>query len=414
MRQLYSFYFDAFWIAIKSILEHKLRAFLTLIGIIIGVAAVVVVGASISGLKTYVVATASKVLGSNHFMMNRMASMGRMSDEEFELRNRRNKDIKWEEYEYVRDNCQLCAEVGAQVNSGTDLSQNGIEMPSTRIMGVTANMADIEDKTISDGRFMTDEESSRITYVAVIGNDVKEKFFPNKSAVGEQIKVRGIPLRIIGVEEKRGSFFGNSQDRHIYIPVTLHGQIFTRTGGLELHGKTIQSEDLKPAIEESRQLLRNRRHLIGSEDDTFGVVNVDEFGSQMDQITNSITAVVLPITLIILVVGGIVVMNIMLVSVTERTFEVGLRKALGATRKQILLQFLIESSALCVVGGILGLLLSLVATQLVGAILGITMTIELFYIVISVLVSSVIGVLAGLYPAWKAARLDPIVALTQT
>ena len=125
MRQLYSFYSDAFWIALKSILEHKLRAFLTLIGIIIGVAAVIVVAASISGLKTYVVETASKILGSNHFMMTRMASMGRMADEEFERRNRRNKDIKWEEYEYVRDNCELCSEVGAQVNAGTDLNQTG-------------------------------------------------------------------------------------------------------------------------------------------------------------------------------------------------------------------------------------------------------------------------------------------------
>ena len=414
MRQLYSFYNDAFWIAIKSILEHKLRAFLTLIGIIIGVAAVIVVAASISGLKTYVVETASKILGSNHFMMTRMASMGRMADEEFERRNRRNKDITWEEYEYVRDNCELCSEVGAQVNSGTDLTHNGLEMPSTRIIGVTANMADIEDKTIADGRFMTDGESSRITYVCVIGNDVKEKFFPNKSAVGEEIKIRGIPLRIIGVEEKRGSFFGDSQDRHVYIPITLHGQIFTRTGGIQLHGKTIESENLKPAIEEARQLLRNRRQLIGSEEDTFGVVNVDEFGSQMDQITGAIAAVVLPITGIILVVGGIVVMNIMLVSVTERTFEVGLRKALGATRKQILLQFLIESASLCVVGGFLGLLLAIGATQLVGMALGMTMTIELKYILISIAVSSIIGILAGLYPAWKAARLDPIVALTQT
>src|SRR5215203_5490694 len=414
MRQLYSFYFDAFWIATKSILEHKLLAFLTLIGIIIGVAAVVVVGASISGLKTYVVDTASKILGSNHFMMNRMASMGRMADEEFERRNRRNKDIKWEEYEHVRDNCGLCSEVGAQVNSGTDLNQNGIEMPSTRIIGVTANMADIEDKTIVDGRFMTDAESTRITYVCVVGNDVKEKFFPNKSAIGEEIKVRGVPLRIIGVEGKRGSFFGNSQDRHIYIPITLHGQIFNRTGGIELHGKTIKSEDVKPAIEEARELLRNRRQLIGSEEDTFGVVNVDEFGSQMDQITGAIAAVVLPITGIILVVGGIVVMNIMLVSVTERTFEVGLRKALGATRKQILLQFLIESALLCVVGGMLGLLLAAVATQIVGALLQMTMTITAFYMILSVGISSLIGILAGLYPAWKAARLDPIVALTKT
>ncbi|HUR99179.1 MAG TPA: FtsX-like permease family protein, partial [Pyrinomonadaceae bacterium] len=245
-------------------------------------------------------------------------------------------------------------------------------------------------------------------------NDVKEKFFQNKSAVGEHIKIRGVPLRIIGVEAKRGSFFGNSQDRLIYIPITLHGQIFTRTGGIELHGKTLKSEDLKPAIEEARQLLRNRRQLIGSEEDTFGVVNVDEFGSQMDQITGAIAAVVVPITLIILVVGGIVVMNIMLVSVTERTFEVGLRKALGATRKQILLQFLIESAALCVVGGFLGLMVSLFVTQIVGYLLGITMTITPGYVIMSVAVSSIIGVVAGLYPAWKAARLDPIVALTQT
>jgi len=413
VRQLYSFYTDAFWIAVKSLLEHKLRAFLTLIGIIIGVAAVIVVAASISGLKTYVVATASKVLGSDHFMMTRMASMGRMADEEFERRNRLNKDIRWNEYEYIRDNCQLCAHVGAQVNGNADLTLNGIEMPSTRIFGVTANMAEIEDKTMSEGRFMSTEESNRITYVCVIGSDVKEKFFPTSSAIGQEIKIRGIPLTVIGVEEKRGSFFGDSQDRHVYIPITLHGQMFVRTGGLQLHGKSLNSEVFKDSIEESRQLLRNHRQLIGSDEDTFGVVNVDDFNSTMDQITGMIAGVVLPITGIILVVGGIVVMNIMLVSVTERTFEVGLRKALGATRKQVLLQFLIESSLLCIVGGILGLLLALVATQIVGYALGITMTIEMFYIVLSILVSSSIGIIAGLYPAWKASRLDPIVALTQ-
>src|SRR5215213_5377168 len=414
MRQLYSFYSDAFWIAFKSILEHKLRAFLTLIGIIIGVAAVVVVGASISGLKTYVIDKVSKVLGSNHFMMTRMANMGRISDEEFEKRNRRNKDLTWEEYIYIRDNCKMCLAIGASMNAGTEINQNGIEMPSVRISGVTASMVDIEDKTINPGRFFSDAEVERSAKVCVIGTDVQDKFFPNQNPIGQTIKVRGVPLQIVGVEEKRGSFFGDSMDRNIYIPLTVHNQIFNRTGGLQIHGKAANADVLKDTIENARITLRNRRELLGSEEDTFGVVNTDEFNSQMDQFTNAIAVVVIPITLIILVVGGIVVMNIMLVSVTERTFEVGLRKALGATRKQILLQFLIESSLMCIVGGFLGLLLAIGATQLVGALLTITMTIELKYIIISVAVSSIIGVVAGLYPAWKAARLDPIVALTQS
>jgi len=413
MRQLYSFYSDAFWIAVKSILEHKLRAFLTLIGIIIGVAAVVVVAASISGLKTYVIDKVSKVLGSNHFMITRMANTGQISDEEFERRNRRNKDILWDEYLYVRDNCKMCAAVGASMNAGAEIDQNGIEMPSVRIIGDTANMVDIEDKTISPGRFFSDAEVERSAKVCVIGTDVQEKFFPNQNPIGQTIKVRGVPLQIIGVEEKRGSFVGQSMDRNIYIPIKLHYQIFNHDGGLQLHGKAANSDIFKETIENAELTLRNKRSLLGNEESTFSVVNTDEFNSQMDQFTGAIAAVVLPITAIILVVGGIVVMNIMLVSVTERTFEVGLRKAIGATRKQILLQFLIESSLLCIVGGILGLFLAIGVTQLITVLLEITMTIEVKYIVISIAVSSAIGIIAGLYPAWKASKLDPIVALTK-
>jgi putative ABC transport system permease protein len=413
MRHLYSFYTDAFRISVKSIFEHKLRAFLTLIGIIIGVAAVVVVGASISGLKTYVVDKVSKVLGSNHFMITRMANTGRISDEEFERRNRRNKDVTWEEYEYLRDNCKLCSAVGAQMNAGAEISQNGIEMPSVRIIGVTASMVEIEDKTINPGRFFMDAEVERSGKICVIGADIQEKFFPNQNPVGQTIKVRGIPLQIVGMEEKRGSFFGDSMDRNIYIPITLHNQIFNRTGGLQIHGKAENSEIFKEAIENARLVLRNKRQLVGSEEDNFSVVNTDEFNSQMEQFTNAIAVVVMPITFITLVVGGIVVMNIMLVSVTERTFEVGLRKAIGATRRQIMLQFLIESALLCVVGGILGLILAAGATQIVGALLEMTMTITVFYMALAVGISSLIGILAGLYPAWKAAKLDPIVALTK-
>jgi putative ABC transport system permease protein len=219
-------------------------------------------------------------------------------------------------------------------------------------------------------------------------------------------------MRIVGVEEKRGAFFGDSFDRHVYIPVTTHLQIFGRNG-LQIHGKGHNRETFQDTIEDARVAMRNKRRLKGNEEDDFGIVNVEDLNKQIDQFTGSIATVVVPITLITLVVGGIVVMNIMLVSVTERTFEVGLRKAVGATRKQILLQFLIESAILCALGGIIGLLVAWGATQLITTLASITMTITITYILLALIVSTVIGMIAGIYPAFKAARLDPILALTQ-
>jgi putative ABC transport system permease protein len=413
MKYIYSFYIDAARIALQSIFAHKLRAFLTLIGIIIGVASVVVVGASISGLNTYVVDKVTKVLGANHFMIARIAFSGRMSDEEFERMNRRNKKINWDDYVWIRENCTSCTEVGAEVQSQTDLSQSGIEFPSALVFGVTTNMIDIEDKTISEGRWISADEVQRSALVCVLGADIKEKFFSGKNAIGQELKVRGLPMRVVGIEEKRGSFFGDSFDRHIYIPVTTHQQVFGRAGGLQIHGKARNREVFQLTIEDARQAMRNKHKLKGNEDDDFGLVNVEELNNQIDQFTSGIAAVVVPITLITLVVGGIVVMNIMLVSVTERTFEVGLRKAVGATRKQILMQFLIESATLCAIGGVAGLLLATGISWLITKLAEITMTITIGYVFLAIVVSSVIGIVAGIYPAFKAARLDPIVALTQ-
>jgi putative ABC transport system permease protein len=412
MRYLFSFYTDAFRIAFDSILAHKLRALLTLIGVVIGVAAVVVVGASISGLNSYVTQQIGKVLGANHFMIARMAFSGQMDDEAYERANRRNKKVTWDEYEYMKASCTTCSEVGAQTQNSANLSLEGVEMPSVRIIGVTASMEMIEDKIIGEGHYITDEEVQRSAKVCVIGWDVREKYFSNKNPLGEKIKVNGIPLEVVGVESKRGSFFGDALDRHMYIPVTLHLQMFGWGQGIQLHGKSSEREKLPSAIEEARLDMRNRRKLLGSEEDTFGLVNTADLGKQIDQFTNSIAAVVVPITMITLLVGGIVVMNIMLVSVTERTFEVGLRKALGATQKQIILQFLIESVLLCAVGGILGILLAAGVTQLITVMAEITMSITPTYVVLAVGISSIIGVLAGIYPAYKAAKLDPILALT--
>lgn len=414
MKRLYSFFADAARIALQSIFAHKLRAFLTLIGIIIGVASVVVVGASINGFNSYVLSTVSKILGVNHFMIARFAHQGEWTDDDWERAQRRNKRLYLEDYEWLAEHCKTCLEVGAQANSNVNLKHEGRETFGTNINGVTANMVEIEAKTISEGRFIAPHEVEHSALVCVIGGDLKEKFFAGRDPIGQTLKIREVPMTIVGVEEKRGPFMGQSIDNHAYIPISTFGKLFGRRQSLQLHGKAAERERFDATIEEARTALRNRHKLIGNEDDDFGLVNTDALNNQIDRFTGMIALVVTPITLLSLVVGGIVVMNIMLVSVTERTFEIGLRKAVGAKKRQILLQFLIESSLMTGVGGVLGLLLASFLSWIVRITTPVPMNVSFGYVLLALLISCGIGMIAGIYPAFKASRLDPIVALSKS
>ncbi|PYV44398.1 MAG: ABC transporter permease [Acidobacteria bacterium] len=414
MRVFYYFFADATKIAMQSIFAHKLRAFLTLIGIIIGVASVVLVGASISGLNTYVLSNITKLLGSNTFYLSRIGSVGELTDEEWEKMLKRNKKVRWDELKWVQGECETCEAVGAEQDNRTDLKYEGEEIFGTHVLGATSEMAEIRNMTLAEGRFFIPYEVQHAMPLCVIGMEIREKLFPQVDPIGKTLRVKDLPVTIIGVEEKMGSMFGGSLDNNLYLPLTTFERIFGKEEGIAIRGSAPSRDWFERVLDEVHVLLRAHRGLKPNQEDNFVLLDTSQIDRQVGQFTGAIAMVVTPITLISLVVGGIVVMNIMLVSVTERTFEIGLRKAVGARRNQILAQFLIESSALAGIGGALGLLLAFGLSWLIRVATPIPMTITVSYIALSLAVSGGIGMIFGIYPAYKASRLDPIVALTRS
>jgi putative ABC transport system permease protein len=327
---------------------------------------------------------------------------------------RRNKKVVWEELKWIREQCKNCEVIGAERNTSTNLKHEGEELFGTRVMGVTSEIAQIRDMKLAEGRFFIPYEVEHAMPICIIGMDIKEKFFPFVDPIGKTLHLTSFPFTIIGVESKLGSMFGGSLDNNLYIPLTTYNRLYGKNAGISIRGSASSREHIPAVLDQVRVLMRAFRGLTPKEEDNFALVDTTQIDDQIDSFTGAIAMVVTPITLISLVVGGIVVMNIMLVSVTERTFEIGLRKAIGATRKQIMTQFLIESSALTSIGGVLGLLFAALIAWIIRVSTPVPMTITMGYILLSVLVSGGIGMIAGIYPALKASRLDPIVALART
>ena len=408
----------AFRIAIDSLRAHKLRTFLTLLGVIIGVSSVVMVGAAIEGLGNFAEQTTAKTFGSNSFLVAQIASSQRLTRSERAEKLKRNKKIRDEDLTYLRATTGSDILYSPYVQRFEDVKGlSGGVIEGCAILGVSATLPEIRDIVLDDGRFFTEQEERTRQAVAVVGQDIRKEFFPGSNPLGRYIKISGIDFRIVGLQEKLGTGpTGGSQDNQVYIPITLYERLWSvQQRGLSVFGRPKPSTGmtLDEGVDVMRSALRTRLRTRPGQPDNFDVSTPDSQREFIDRIIGLVSAVVVPITAISLVVGGIVIMNIMLVSVTERTREIGLRKAMGARQNDLLLQFLIEAALMSFLGGLIGLAIGWVVTQALSIVLGTKLEITPAYIFVSIFVSAATGIVSGWYPASRAAKLDPVVALRQ-
>ena len=400
-------------LALSAIWAHKLRSALTLLGMIIGVTAVVVVVSVIQGFNAYFDEKIAGI-GSKSFAVRRFSFEDFKDTDTIAAAQRRNKDLTLEDYEYLKSRSVLIDKLGAKANATRSQVKRGAEIvEEVAVDGATANIADIENVDVADGRYFSEPENESAARVAYVGADVVGKLFPRRSPVGEEIIIAGLPYRVIGVATAKGTVFGQPQDNFITIPLKTYETNFGNLIGrrsLYFLGTSKSDPLFNDAVEEARFLLRARRKLAGSEKDNFGIVTPDAITGIRDRVLGTISIVAVSVPAIALIIGGIGVMNIMLVSVTERTKEIGIRKSLGARRNDILKQFLVEAVALSAIGGMVGVLIAWIVGQVLTAVFFPTY-LSIMAVILAVTVSGGIGVLSGIFPAWKAARLDPIEAL---
>lgn len=403
---------EAFRIAADSIWTHKLRSVLTLLGIIVGVASVVTVGGAIEGMGAYVWERLSSTFGSNTFIVARFARTN-VSDEDFEIIIKRNKNIYPEDMRAVEEKCEGCEAISPMIQGTDDVKRGNRIFYDARIRGVNEDLQKIQSLDLADGRFVSNFDVTHSKNNAVIGHKVREELFGSIEPIGKEIKVGGESYTVIGVEKLNGTMGGQSLDSNVYIPYTSYLKKYGLRRSIQFQVRAPATDSGGYTQDEVRQILRSRHKLRPNREDDFDILASSAIQGFVDRIIGIIAKAIIPITLVSLVVGGIVIMNIMLVTVTERTVEIGTRKAVGAKRSDILMQFLIESALLASIGGILGLLLAYVLSWIIGKTVGFPMEITLMYILMAIFTSGGVGVISGLYPAYKASKLSPIVALAR-
>jgi len=400
---------EAFKLALQSLWANKLRTILTLIGVVMGVASVIMVITLVNGANKYV-ATKLSGYGADVFTVDRMSSVIFTADDYFRYQKR--KIVRIEDYQAVRDNCAHCAEVGALLSRSTNVVANGKSSNNTEIRGYTWNMVALNNVDVVIGRGFTPADDEHGTHAAIIGYDIIDNLMPDGDPIGREIRVDGIPYTVVGVGDRQGKTLGQSQDNWVAVPISTYQQTYGYNDSLTIYGRANgNAEVMDRAEDEVRVLMRSRRHdAVGTPDD-FEISTNDTFLDIWKQISSLFTWVVLGIASISLVVGGIVIMNIMLVSVTERTREIGVRKALGARQRDVLLQFLIESATMATTGGAIGVLCGVIVAKLITLVIGFPTSVQLWSVFLGLFVAGATGIFFGVYPASKAAKLDPVVAL---
>ncbi len=402
-------------LALSAILAHKLRSFLTLLGMIVAVATFMIVLSVLQGFNAYVDEKIAGI-GSNSFTVRRFSFDDFKDTDTIAAAQRRNPDLIASERDFIRERAQLIDKIGMKAPAGgttREVKRGDQSLLDVNIIGAEPVIAEIEKLDIAQGRFFSPVENDNAVRVAYIGMDIANKLFPQGDALGGEITVQGIPYRIIGVQTAKGTVFGQPQDNFVEMPIKTYAKAF---GGL-VRGRApyfvVTSKNDKvfnDAVEEVRTLMRIQRRLSYGEKDNFGILTPDAITGIRDRIFGTTFLVIIFVPTIALIVGAIVIMNIMLVAVTERTREIGIRKSLGARQADILKQFLFEAATLAGIGGTIGLIIAKLAGYLI-TVMFLPTRIPVWAAILAILVSGGVGIVAGLYPAWKAARLDPIEAL---